>query len=283
MASFLGSLRSTTCASCMKRISRGIESSPNPFVQQIRGKKKLAQQSSSLKVRLLQDVPKYGRRGAIIPVAAGRMRNQWYPNGMAEYVSTIQIRELGLEGAKFERDATFRPDQPEKKTEIWEKKEKKAKKHEQIGVDVPLLSPQRVTEILTTVVPERIEFYRTPIAVPREEKATPKSRSRAVNSAAADLAAASEPAPGQEVVGIHGSVSTADIASSIKALLGGNQETARVVLSAEDIHFVGRRRQQGEGETDRVKELGDFEVEIRLKGAPGVVRRTVSIQPVQVQ
>jgi len=45
--------------------------------------------------------------GAIIPITAGRMRNEFYPRKMAEYVTTAQIRELGLQDVVLERDSTF--------------------------------------------------------------------------------------------------------------------------------------------------------------------------------
>ena len=45
--------------------------------------------------------------GAIIPVAAGRMRNIWYPQRMADYVTPIQLREMNMRHASFERDSSF--------------------------------------------------------------------------------------------------------------------------------------------------------------------------------
>ena len=45
--------------------------------------------------------------GAIIPITAGRMRNEFYPRKMAEYVTAAQLRKLGLQDAALERDPTF--------------------------------------------------------------------------------------------------------------------------------------------------------------------------------
>jgi hypothetical protein len=45
--------------------------------------------------------------GSIIPVAAGRMRNEFYPKKMADYVTKAQLRELGMENVELERDSTF--------------------------------------------------------------------------------------------------------------------------------------------------------------------------------
>ena len=47
------------------------------------------------------------RVGAIIPITAGRMRNEFYPRKMAEYVTNAQLHKLGLQDTVFERDPTF--------------------------------------------------------------------------------------------------------------------------------------------------------------------------------
>jgi hypothetical protein len=94
---------------------------------QIRGKKKLAK-STTIKVRLLADIPRYGRKGissrhpytcheikhnaktlvgSIISISPGRMRNDFYPKDKAEYMTTAQLRETGLRDADMERDSTF--------------------------------------------------------------------------------------------------------------------------------------------------------------------------------
>lgn len=94
---------------------------------QIRGKKKLAK-STTIKVRLLADIPRYGRKGisrrhpyicyeiehkantligSIIPISPGRMRNDFYPKDKAEYMTTAQLRETGLRDVDMERDSTF--------------------------------------------------------------------------------------------------------------------------------------------------------------------------------
>jgi len=62
---------------------------------------------TTIKVRLLADIPRYGRKGSIIPIAPGRMRNFWLPSHLAEYVTNSQLQNLGHEGVVFERDFTF--------------------------------------------------------------------------------------------------------------------------------------------------------------------------------
>lgn len=64
-----------------------------------------------------------------------------------------------------------------------------------------------------------------------------------------------------------------------------------MVLAAEDVSFVRKEEariesmetepETEEGDTSRVKELGEFEVEIRLKGSEAPVRRKVIVSPVE--
>ena len=70
------------------------------------------------------------------------------------------------------------------------------------------------------------------------------------------------------------------MADSIKALLAREEETARVVVGAEDISIIGGVRGGGEDsgiEGDRLKALGDFQVEVRVKGGEPVLR-TVTVR-----
>lgn len=55
-------------------------------------------------------------------------------------------------------------------------------------------------------------------------------------------------------------------------------EGARVVLGPEDITIVSAKQDEDGGEADRIKALGDFEIEVRVKGGEAV-RRTVRVQP----
>lgn len=71
-------------------------------------------------------------------------------------------------------------------------------------------------------------------------------------------------------------MSAADIAEEAKALLRTSEEGERIVLGAEDITII---RSEGEGaveESDRLKVLGNFAVDIQVKGGEAV-RRVVRI------
>ncbi|KAI9832935.1 MAG: hypothetical protein M1819_003965 [Sarea resinae] len=283
MASHLGALRIPQCLSCVRQLSgtagAGFSSA---LRQQIRGKKKLARPTSSIRVRLLQDVTRYGRQGAIVPIAAGRMRNRWYPEGMAEYVTEAQLKHLQSQEVPMERDFNFRPGEAlqKAKVEIEAAAQVKPRVKTVAEMDIEILTPDRATQVVSNLLPSKIEFYRTPIPAPKPEKpAHDTSRAPSINSAAADFAAASEPLPKTEPLGIYGSVSTGDIASSIKAFLDNNEEASKVNLSAEDISFIGGPTPSDNAEVDRVKHLGDFEIEIKIKGAEETIRRVVVVRP----
>lgn len=124
-------------------------------------------------------------------------------------------------------------------------------------------------------------FYRSPLSTPEPSKPARTSSPRLyASSAAADLAAASEalatPAK-PEPIGIYGSVTTADIAASVRAALSQTEEGARVVLSSEDFTFVREPGSDSAGEADRVKTLGNFQVDVQVKGG-GTVRRVVTVE-----
>ena len=135
-------------------------------------------------------------------------------------------------------------------------------------------------------------FYRTPISAPEPEvpvQDRPSRLRRATRSSAAELDEASVPLPQPpqpQLAPIFGSVSTADIAESIKAVMAGTSEGARVVVGAEDITIIRDEDDEFEHqdngvEGDRLKVLGDFQVEIRVKGGMPVVR-TVSVKAQEV-
>ncbi len=82
--------------------------------------------------------------------------------------------------------------------------------------------------------------------------------------------------PVPKPIAIFGSVSNADIAEAVQALLNETKEGARVVIGADDVKII---RNEGEeaAEADRLKALGEHQVEIHVKGG-GTVMRTVSIK-----
>ena len=136
---------------------------------------------------------------------------------------------------------------------------------------------------MEATIPNQILFYRVPISDPKPPSSSTGEQRKDASPAAAALAAASSPksmvdVPTRaELETIFGSVSTSDMAEAIKAVLAGDDESARVVIAAEDIKIIGDGGMTGAIEGDRLKALGEFEVEIRVKGG-GVMRRVVCVK-----
>jgi ribosomal protein L9 len=118
------------------------------------------------------------------------------------------------------------------------------------------------------LLPPNIDFYRTPIVSPPQRHSPSIPASSAVSVAAQDAIGPQ----GQPKTSIYGSVTTADIAENLKAILAEDDRGARVVLTPEEITFVETTE-----ETDRVKHLGIFEINIRVKGATDDIRRTIKV------
>lgn len=91
------------------------------------------------------------------------------------------------------------------------------------------------------------------------------------------------PPPKPQPISIFGSVSTADIIDSIKAILSETSEGGRVVLGPEDVKIIREKELEADSDVgaDRVKVLGDFEVNILAKGG-SAVRRTVSVRAEEI-
>ena len=127
-------------------------------------------------------------------------------------------------------------------------------------------------KIVSEMVPENIDFYRSPIA---PTSSTSPRHSPSVPAASAISAAAQEAARPQspQKISIFGSVSTTDITDNLKEILAEDGKGSRVVLTPEDIVFVSH-----EEEKDRIKHLGTFEIDIKVKGQTAAVRRTITVK-----
>ncbi len=66
-----------------------------------------------------------------------------------------------------------------------------------------------------------------------------------------------------------------DVSIAIKALLAESDLAGTVVIEAEQIRFVGKHTK--DGEVDRVKMLGEYDVEIKVKGYGEAMRRKVRV------
>ncbi|KAF2500144.1 hypothetical protein BU16DRAFT_534771 [Lophium mytilinum] len=271
MASIARSSLLPQCASCTRRFTRVGLDGWGSLQQQVRGKQKLVKPADIAVVKLLKNVKGYGRRGTYIPISPAMMRNHWFPQGKASYVLPDQLKELKRQKVAIERDFEFGIEQP--KVEKTEEEVELEAQHYVRPVEIELLSPERSMELITIFTPSTIDFVRQPI-----EDDNSSSDASLGASDSADILAAAEKAEKKAsgMVGIYGSVTTADVATSIRQSLANNDEAARVTLAENEIRFV-----EGlvDGETSRVKHLGKFKVEIQVKGAEQPLLRSVCVLP----
>ncbi|KAI5202895.1 hypothetical protein E4T39_04497 [Aureobasidium subglaciale] len=267
------------CTSCLRRISSlGLQEWRG---QQVRGKKKMANLPTTVTVRLTKDVPTFGRKGSYVPISIGRMRNEFFPTRSAEYVTSVQLKEMKAKNISAERDFQFGvPDPAAVKTVEPQSLRSPAR-----TVEVEKLSPKRSIELLSMLLPPVMEFRRRSQKAPTPtiETPAPAKAQRGFSSAAADLLAAQTappPASTDSAAPLFGSISTADVASRIKHLLGDNQEASRIVLAAEDLKFVSLTS-QAPSEPDKIGYLGDYKVEVRVKGGELPVERIVRVLPIE--
>ena len=128
---------------------------------------------------------------------------------------------------------------------------------------------------MAALLPPNLDFHRALIPAaptPAPKRISPSlSRQSTISAAAAASAGIDTKQPDKK--SFFGSVSTADIAGNIKAILAEDKEGKRVVFAPEDISFVVESEDK-----DRVKHFGVYEIDIKIKGAPDSIRRTIQIR-----
>lgn len=278
--------KSPRCLFCLQRIANAdISDLVVPFRRQLRGAKK-GKAPSMLNVRLLEDIRGYGSKGSVIPVAPGRMRNIFYPRRVAAYVSEEQLRDLRAREVPIQRDFTFGMEKPTvegsaEKTNVGDSTNKPSLYTEPgkdlvVDVQMDLVAPRDASEIISSSLPKVLQFYRIPIPNPQREMSHDESRTTQSWEHSSDSDLTADLVLRVQGMPIFGSVSTADIAEQVKAVLRETKEGARVVLGADDIKILNDEGEEANKEADRLKMLGDFPVEIRVKSGDAV-RRTVRI------
>lgn len=130
---------------------------------------------------------------------------------------------------------------------------------------------EEATKTIAKLLPDNIDFYRTLIVA--QAPVQKRSPSLPASALISHAAGGNKPIPTETKQAIYGSVSTADIAATIRAVLAEDAEGSRIVLGPEDIKFAIETE-----EKDRVKHIGTFDVDIRVKGAPEAVRRTITVR-----
>ncbi|KAL1838389.1 hypothetical protein VTJ49DRAFT_2701 [Mycothermus thermophilus] len=262
--------RSPTCLTCLRRAIQPFTSNNAGAgavsLVQVRTKTRYTRpKDQGVVVRLLEDIPKFGRKDSIFRTERGRMRNEWYPKKQAEYMTAARFRELGLTRNDIgERDPTFGL------VDVAEIEQDPEEFEEIARPKIIAITPGKTQTILTTLVPETLTFHRKPIPAPPAPTRPAVSPLIASGSTIADTER-KQAAP----LAIYGSVSADDIISYIKELLVSDVEGSRIVLEPEQIRFLGLSE-----DADRIKELGRFEIEIST-GGTGLepVRKVVEILP----
>ncbi|KAK0633339.1 hypothetical protein B0T14DRAFT_506502 [Immersiella caudata] len=272
---------SSTCRACLRRLAQpfGISSTAQATASvgsvlshQTRAKSTTMQaHDRGVVVRLLKDIPKFGREHAIFRVERGRMRNQWYPTKKAEYMTPQRFQELGLTKKDIgERDRGFMP------LDESDLAEEEALPNPVVVAPtvmaVPVIDPEVFRDTVATAIPETLTFFRKPIPVPPPPPEARISPLIASQASAAALVAEKEKIP----ISIYGSVSATDVIQKIKEVLANESELATLKLEPHHIAFVGL----GEG-SDRLKTLGRWEVEISIDSlVPGGNKTEKPVVPI---
>ncbi|KAF1978609.1 hypothetical protein BU23DRAFT_550025 [Bimuria novae-zelandiae CBS 107.79] len=256
------------CWSCIRRVTRlGL----HPQGQTRNLTKAAKEAERNIVVKLLQDIPRFGRAGSYVAINPSLMRNKWFPARVAEYVPTLQLKQLKAQDVDTNRDATFGVKAPLEEVDEDDSEQQQSKQHYVRPIEIELLSAERSMELIDTFVPPTIDFARQVI----EQDEVETKRYGASNAADILNAAmsASKPKPAENA--IYGSVSIADVVTTIKSALAHNDEAARVILNEDDVSFVTGHEAD---DASRVKQLGTFKVEIKLPGAEEPLTRQVRVR-----
>lgn len=125
------------------------------------------------------------------------------------------------------------------------------------------------------MLPSEMLFYRTPISSPDPQTLNAAETSKDIQTP--DITAIVLPSEKADMIPIYGSVSTADIVDQARAVLSVDEEARRVVLGPDDISIIRERSNEDGMEPGRIKALGSFSVDFRVKGG-STVRRTVVVR-----
>ncbi|KAK3397684.1 hypothetical protein B0T20DRAFT_226896 [Sordaria brevicollis] len=287
-----------TCLACLRRLAQpfgtttaGHGGSRAPAVPVARpiihtqtraASHKMRLQDQGVVVRLLEDIPKFGRKHAIFRTERGRMRNEWFPKNKAEYMTPARFQELGLtRDAIGEVDRSFvvlsaleavirsEPEEPEEP----QMEEDPVPEVPVSKVKVPDVTPETAHSLLSQLIPNTLTFYRKPVPAP-EPKTTKEPRVSPLIQGTRHVPAPTTTTPSNK---IFSSVSSTDIYNQIKALIADHEEASRINLAPSSVKILGLGN-----DTDRIKYLGRWDIEIavaRAKSDVEPVRKSVEILP----
>ncbi|KAF2133352.1 hypothetical protein P153DRAFT_381782 [Dothidotthia symphoricarpi CBS 119687] len=254
----------------MRRVARQGLDAWGPQQQTRTISKKAKEAERNIVVKLLQDVPRFGRAGSYVPLNPAQMRNRWFPARIADYVPFTQMKQMKAQEVLIARDFTFgvkvNLEEVDEDDQVFLDQPKRYVR----PIEIDVLSPERSMALLNAFVPPTIDFSRQRIEQEKERTRYGASGAADVLTAAAMASKSKTPANA-----IYGSVSTSDIVATLKAALAHNDEAARVILNEADVRFVSGHDQD---DPSRVKQLGTFTVEIQLPGALEPLIRTIRVK-----
>ncbi|KAI4125471.1 MAG: hypothetical protein LQ338_004229 [Usnochroma carphineum] len=202
------------------------------------------------------------------------MRNIYYPQRKAEYVTASQLRTLNQKDLVIERDFAFGM--------VNSKEEAPpAESSTVVEVKTKLLTPKRMREIIEDLVPQEMVIYRVPIPAPEPEPEPSRPLGNSINAIGGEGPVQRTPESKHLVTKIFGSVTTADMVDAIKAVLAGDEEGAKVVPGPEHITVDEEMDEEAGVEADRVKALGNYKIEIKLKGVDPIRRTYIGFPHVE--
>ncbi|KAF2426317.1 hypothetical protein EJ08DRAFT_561693, partial [Tothia fuscella] len=267
------------CSSCARSYLDAGHAAWRPFQQQAhqtRGAKSLRNQPDTIPVYLQKHVDGFGKKGSYVPISLGQMRNRWYPQGLARYVVGDELSSVKTGKISVERDSEF--EAARYSDARLAKMADIARRKGEVRVR-ELLSPQRSLDLLAVLLPSKLEFYRPVVTSSLPSTSSPSSSSTnnpsAIPKEVLSILSSSPASPKQSSqIPIYGSISTLDVANHIKEYISYNDEASQVVLNENDVKFVGLGQLD---DVSRVKHLGEYGVEIGMKGVEGKVSRRVVV------
>ncbi|KAA8631856.1 hypothetical protein SMACR_12605 [Sordaria macrospora] len=286
-----------TCLACLRRLAQPFGATtaashgepraravpvarPIVHIQTRAASNRLRLQDQGVVVRLLEDIPKFGRKHAIFRTERGRMRNEWFPKNKAEYMTPARFQELGLT-----RDAIGEVDRTFVIMSALEAATRKAPEELRMGeepvpeiqtpqVKVQDVTPETAHALLSELIPDTLTFHREPVPIPvPQPKLAEEPKISPLIARSAPTPTPQTPSSTKAEGAIFGSVSSTDILNQIKALISGHEDASRIVLRPSSVKIVGL----ADG-NDRITHLGRWDIEIAV--ATGLtVRKSVQIVP----
>jgi len=214
------------------------------------------------------------------------MRNHYYPRHIAAYVTMVEAKDIKRNSIMVERDVLFGRDVDKPTSERVKLAARKAKEVTKVDIQMMAVSaerqctatsrlanalqPEDAFKALSDAIPPRLDFYRAVISAP-EASTSPESERDEAKAAQAS----GNTVEGKLATNIYGSVSAADVAGAVRAVLQQKDLAGRIVLEDSDIKFI--RAGTGEDAADRVKQIGEYVVEVKVKGHEEAIRRKVRV------